>query len=427
MTVEQLEQRVTCLSWNNEGTNLAVGLTHGFIIYSTELLLSEEGWLSEVIRRPVLGGVSIVALHGQGNLVVLVGWDSGHRDTVTILDLSADDTVNEDLSVLARVKLSSVVYEVCFHPRMLLVGIQTGLIYLFDHALQMIESFQASTPASTSRQKGDTLALGTMLVEKLACGICYSQLYGVILGPTTGTVRCICYASERHVQSSLLQEPFSDLGKKLTPQLTVNVVEVHRNEVGCITITPDGVRALTVSQRGTSVKLLDVENHIVICQFSRGTTPNAVHALGLLVSSTETIAACISGAGTFHLFHIRTADTLDARAVGVANTDPWVSGHSFMRAWTDYRNSVCPKTRLVIPEDELYDTLCREEDCGKSIYSMVLRHAAKKDSCVALVVQRCMSPQGITRKARLLSVQVELSAKDSMKILRSFYFPRDEL
>ncbi|RNF04438.1 hypothetical protein TraAM80_05153 [Trypanosoma rangeli] len=427
MVVEQPEQLVTCLSWNNEGTNLAVGLTHGFIVYSTELLSSEDGCLHEVIRWPVLGGVSILALHGQSNLVILVGWEVNYRNTVTILDLSVDNTMNQDHWLLARAKLPAVVNALRFHPCMVLVGVETGPIYVFDHTLRMIESFEVSNPTSNSPPRGDTLALGTMLVEKLACGICYSQLYGVILGPKSGTVRCICYATERHVQSGLLQEPFPNLDKKLTPQLTVNVMELHRNEVRCITTTPDGVRALTVSERGTSLKLIDVENHIVVCQFSRGATPNVVHALGLLVSSTHTIAACISGTGTFHLFYFHTSNALDSGVAGAVNADRSVGSHGFMQAWSDYRNSVCPKARLLIPEDELYNSICRQGDSGKSIYSMVLRPVAKKDSCVALVVQRCMLPQGITKKARILSVQAELSLVESMKIVRSFYFPKDEL
>ncbi|RNF21269.1 uncharacterized protein Tco025E_03452 [Trypanosoma conorhini] len=427
MIAERPGQRVTYLSWNNEGTSLAVGLTHGFAIYSTELLLNEDGCLREVIQRPVLGGVGILALHGQSNLAILVGWEASRRDTVTILDLSVDNTMNDDPSVLARVKLSAVVTAVRFHPCMVLVGVETGLTYVFDHTLHMIESFEVSKPALSSRPRGETLALGTVLVEKSACGIFYSQLYGVILGPRTGTVRCVCYASERHVQSSLLQDPFPDLGKKLTPQLTVNVVELHRNEVSCITITPDGMRALTVSERGTSLKLLDVENHTVLCQFSRGTTPNVVHALGLLVSSTDTIAACISGSGTFHLFHLHTYNSSDTRAAGAGNADRGVGSYGFMRAWSDYRNSVCPRARLLIPEDELYNSLCRQDDSGKSIYSMVLRPVAQKDSCVAFVVQRCMLPQGVTRRARLLSVQADFSAVEPMKIMRSFYFPKDEL
>ncbi|ESL07314.1 hypothetical protein TRSC58_04998 [Trypanosoma rangeli SC58] len=427
MIVERPEQRVTCLSWNSEGTNLAVGLTHGFIIYSTELLLSEDGWLHEVVRWPVLGGVSILALHGQSNLVILVGWEVSYRDTVMILDLSVDNTMSHDHWVLARVKLPTVVNALRFHPCMVLVSVETGPIYVFDHTLRMIESFEVSNPTSNSPPRGDTLALGTMLVEKLACGICYSQLFGVILGPKSGTVRCICYATKRHVKQGLLQERLSDLGNKLTPQLTVNVMELHRNEVRCITTTPDGVRALTVSERGTSLKLIDVENRILLCQFFRGTTPNVVHALGLLVSFTGTIAACISGTGTFHLFYFNTSNAVEFGAAGAVNADRSVGSYSLMQAWSDYRNSVCPKARLLIPEDELYNSLCRQEDSGKSIYSMALRPVAKKDSCVAFVVQRCMLPRGITKRARILSVQAEFSLAESIKIVRSFYFPQDEL
>ncbi|KEG12100.1 hypothetical protein DQ04_02001030 [Trypanosoma grayi] len=429
MSEDHQGQLVTCLAWNNEGTNLAVGMPHGFIIYSTELLLADEGWLCEVLRRPVLGGVGIIALHGQSNVLVVAGWSVSHCATVTLLDLTVRDARGEELSVPARVTLSSPVEALRFHPRLVVIGEKSGCVHFFDHQLRKIESFRVSHKARQTRRAADTMALATMLVEQLASGMCFSLLHGVILGPTPGTVRCIRYVSEQRIKPNVMPHSLVGIMDEAPIQpLMEKTVELHHNEVQCIAITPDGVRALTVSERGTSLKLLDVEKGVVLCQFSRGTTPNTVHTLSLIVTSTDTVATCISDTGTLHLFHIPASGISGRQVTAAANTSETVVGSKLVRAWKDYIGSIGPKSRLSVPDDGLENDLSEQQTYSRTLYNVVLRPIAKKASCVAHLIQRDVSLTGVAMKARMLNIHVDLSAvAEGMMVTRSFYFPREEL
>ncbi|KAH9578361.1 hypothetical protein LSM04_004405 [Trypanosoma melophagium] len=426
----QSNQQVTCLCWNNEGTNLAVGLLHGFIIYSTELLLEEDGWLQEVLHRSIVGGVGVMALHGQSNVIIIAGWSPSHRSTVSIYDVAIDEGQEGKESVLASITLSSPVTALRFHPRLVIVG-ERGVIHLFNHVLKKVHSFPISRKTTGSVINAKTLALGTILVKKPAAGVCFSLLLGVIPGPSIGSVRCIRYVAEQKLDSSFSQLTPTCLTDMDMRPLSENIVEIHRNEVNCVTITSDGTRALTVSERGTSLKLLDVENGIVLARFSRGKTPNLVHTLGLLVSSTDTVAACVSDTGTFHLFHFPIFESSSNRIPVATGAESGLSDYKFVRAWNDYINSMSSKSRLAIPEDALYETLCKYRDYNRSMYTLALRPMANKPaSCIAHVVQLNVSPKGLALKARLLSIQVDLSATmtgESVKVVRTFYFPKDEL
>ncbi|ORC90620.1 uncharacterized protein TM35_000084180 [Trypanosoma theileri] len=430
MVEGQSSQQVTCLSWNNEGTNLAVGLSHGFIIYSTELLLEEDGWLHEVLQRPIIGGVGVMALHGQGNIILIAGWTPSHRSTVSIYDLTIDEMQEGRESILASVTLFSPVTALRFHPRLIMVG-ESNQVHLFDHSLKKVHSFTVSKKAMISIGNVKTMALGTILVKKPAAGVCFSLLLGVIPGPSIGSVRCIRYVADRQLDTLFSQLSPTCLTDMDVRPLSENIIEIHRNEVHCITITPDGTRALTVSERGTSLKLLDVENGIVLSAFSRGKTPNLVHTLGLLVSSTDTVAACVSDTGTFHLFHIPIVEGLSNRLPISTGTEGGFSDTKIFKAFNDYINSMNAKARLTIPDDGLYDNLCKYRDYNRSMYTLALRPMVNKtSSCIAHVVQWNVSQEGLALKARLLSIQIDLSATmtgESVKVIRTFYFPKDEL
>lgn len=440
MSVNNQVRHVTCFSWNTEGTNLAVGLTCGFIIYSTELLGDDDGCLCEVARRSVVGGVGHIALHGQSNVLLFVGWEDKYRSTVTLYDLAAVETSNDSgQQLLASLVLPSMVNAVRFHPRLVIIGVMSGFVYFFDHTLRLIESFQvskgSSKHSSSSSSKtvnkihfeSSTIAFGSTLTEQSASGVNFFLLYGVILGPTTGSVRCIRYSSERRKVSHLLNESLLDSDGTNSQPFRVKILNLHRNEVQCISVTINGTHALSVSERGTALKFFDVERGIPLYQFFRGTTPNKVHTLSLFASSTEVVAICVSDTGTVHLFHVVNSHNSDRLLINENNSYEQVNDNKLFSVWNNYRNSLNSKARLTIPNDELYDILCRQGVYSKSTYSIIIHPIAKENSYLAQIVQADFSSGKEAVKARLLLLKVDLASTNCMEITRCSYFPKDEL
>nr|CCC94267.1 conserved hypothetical protein [Trypanosoma congolense IL3000] len=425
------ERLVTCIAWNSDGSNMAVGLQCGFAIYSTELLLRNDGRLLEVLYVPVVGGVGCIALHGQSNLVAVSGWSHDHRTAVELYDLTVREVEGdpEARSVIARAVVPGRVNALCFHPLLVMVGLESGYIYAFDHALENIQIYKTSQRTGAANCAVGKMALATMLDREMAGGIVHSLLRGVILGPTTGTVRCLRYVSGRCVELESSHSFLKDVKEENSGPLEEVVVELHKSMVYAITITAEGRCAVTVSERGTMLKLLDVKRGVVMAQFSRGTTPNTVLTVALYQSFSDTIVACISDSGTLHVFQCSAFDN-EARSAEVGGGTSDARQLSIVQRWADYRSSVSSKIRFAIPEDGLCDSCLGSRDGGSTVYNAVIKPHDSSATTI-FVVQRCATGDGVSAKARLLSIKVYLSSTDASEegtsALRSFYFPKNEV
>ncbi|KAG8341877.1 hypothetical protein ERJ75_001437700 [Trypanosoma vivax] len=426
------ERRVTCVAWNGEGSNLAVGLSHGFIIYSTELLLDSEARFCEIVYKPVVGGAGLLALHGQSNLILVAGWAPSYSAVATIYDLSVkserDD--EDDHSVLARAKLFSEINALRLHPRLVMIGVSSGYVCVFDHTLKTLKTYQVHAQRFFERRNSaDTVALATTLDSQMGSGVCFSVLCGVILGPTAGSVRCLHYIGERRITFGPLQPSLKDFGEEIVDPLKEKVVELHFNEVQRIAITSEGRRALTVSERGTMLKLLDVRRGVVIAQFSRGTTPKNVLALALHLSLEYTVALCVSETGTLHAFCLPTTDVSNYHAVEAAEAR--ARDFKLVQKWNDYRNSISHQLCFALSEDGLCNDSARTNNRHHTMFSAAIRALPVKGSYIALIVQHNVTPSGTSANARLLSIRMNLSPSategNKAEIVRSFCFPKNEL
>jgi WD40 repeat protein len=107
--------QVLCMSWNHDGSCLAVGTVDGFRIYSTEYISGSDAAsfnpsstssssssrasgsdlnhhrLVEVANRNVRGGVRHIALHEQGSVVLFSGASSATESIVTLWDDAAGE------------------------------------------------------------------------------------------------------------------------------------------------------------------------------------------------------------------------------------------------------------------------------------------------------------------------------------------------
>ncbi|EAN78600.1 hypothetical protein, conserved [Trypanosoma brucei brucei TREU927] len=427
------ERSVTCVTWNHDGSNLAVGLRCGFIIYSTELLHLVDGKLFEILFQPVDGGAGLIALHGQCNLVFISGWAYDHRATVAIYDLSVkgEEHDSRDRAVLAKVTMAEAVNGLCFHPLLVMVGTESGLVHVFNQKLEKIQEYKTSQKIRTFAGATSKMALGTMLDKEVAGGVNYLLLRGVVAGPTPGSVRCIRYVSERSMEVESSQSSLEEEGGCAAGPLEENVVELHTAEVQCIAITVDGRCAVTVSARGTMLKLLDVRKGVVIGQYSRGAAPNTVLSLALHQWIDRTVLTCISDSGTLHIFHGPPLKRSSEHHETADTTTDAKWSVPVVQRFNDYISSVGAKFRITIPEDGLSDVHCRERlDVGMA-YSTVVRIHDASLSPTILVAQRYIKRDGTSSKGRLLFIKVDMAAEvpgvARTKDLRSFYFPKSEM
>jgi hypothetical protein len=312
---------VVCMTWNDQSDLLAVGTPTGFIVYDTsglghagpsraEATSSSCIGMIELANRRVHGGVRMVALHGNSSMICFSGCTPEMRNTITLWDddlclqscesgsvmetyLRAEDHLantaathrqSSEPGVLAQMELGSPPRAIRCHHECVIVA-EVNVIHLFGQNLEPLKRYSTADVNFCN-----TVAMAYDVTPTRAAGTEGRVLKIVIPGDSIGEVHCIHF---RCFPSLNDPHPISVLNVSPKP---------HESSVRCIAISKRGNRAMTISTRGTSLKLIDTDSGKVLQQFSRGAEPTVVSSIA--INNDETLAACISENGTIHVYDI---------------------------------------------------------------------------------------------------------------------------
>lgn len=82
----------------------------------------------------------------------------------------------------------------------------------------------------------------------------------------------------------------------------VNTIEAHRSSLSALSISPDGTRIATASDKGTVIRIFGLPNGEKLFQFRRGSLPVKIHCINFNAASTFLVVT--SASETIHIFKL---------------------------------------------------------------------------------------------------------------------------
>jgi len=89
----------------------------------------------------------------------------------------------------------------------------------------------------------------------------------------------------------------------------ISVIEAHKSTLAAITLSDDGKLLATASDKGTIVRVFDVETGTKLYQFRRGTYPTKIYSLNF--SKDKSYVVSTSSSGTVHIFRLGEEEALE--------------------------------------------------------------------------------------------------------------------
>lgn len=308
---ESEESNVNFITFNQDATCVAVGLSTGYKIYTFlpkflkcyDIKKSESVGILEMLYSTSL--MAIVPLGEEpGSLPRKLKIVNTKRGT-TICDLIFPSTVL--LVKLSRhrmvVVLEEQIYIYDIATMKLLHTIETspnasGLCTLSDAALDESGNTLLAYPSPPKTITHDSL---------LVTGI---NTNGG-LNSVQNNIQSVSNAPNR-VGDVIIFDM-----KSLQP---LAVIEAHKSALAAMCLSSDGKLLATASDKGTIVRVFNVETGVKMFQFRRGTYPTTIYSLNFSKGNNYVIAT--SSSGTVHIFRLGEEELLANKQRHIRNSTP---------------------------------------------------------------------------------------------------------
>ena len=308
---ESEESNVNFITFNQDATCVAVGLSTGYKIYTFlpkflkcyDIKKNESVGILEMLYSTSL--MAIVPLGEEpGSLPRKLKIVNTKRGT-TICDLIFPSTVL--LVKLSRhrmvVVLEEQIYIYDIATMKLLHTIETspnasGLCTLSDAALDESGNTLLAYPSPPKTITHDSL---------LVTGI---NTNGG-LNSVQNNIQSVSNAPNR-VGDVIIFDM-----KSLQP---LAVIEAHKSALAAMCLSSDGKLLATASDKGTIVRVFNVETGVKMFQFRRGTYPTTIYSLNFSKGNNYVIAT--SSSGTVHIFRLGEEELLANKQRHIRNSTP---------------------------------------------------------------------------------------------------------
>ncbi|CCW63156.1 unnamed protein product [Phytomonas sp. EM1] len=234
--------------------------------------------------------------------------------------------------VLAEARLPTTVAALHYGPSCVIVGLAgdprvvgSHRFYVFDRYLTQKHVLEAFPPASNAFLQ-DAVAMASLWAPAVGAGMSINRLRVMLPGEKKGQLRLLTLKTATYAADAVgkgfptTRPPDREgevrflLGDKL----------LHRSPLRAVAITPDGRFGVTIGEAGTKLRLLEFRDDNLIVErltFERGRTAARVDSVSLHLillpgvdhdddekgddnglSTPRALVACITDAGTLHLF-----------------------------------------------------------------------------------------------------------------------------
>ena len=245
------------VSFNQEGTNVAIGTENGFKIINIFPFL-------DLYYRNLEGGIGIIEMLNKSNILALVGGGKNPKYPLNELILWDEDKNKEIVKIKTKKKILNVKLN---ENKIYIVNIEKILVFDFN-TLNLIETFYTKNP-------------------KGLISLCYKE-------------DIIAYPDINHAGTIKIKN------YKINKEYTL---KAHKTPLNCIQLNQDGKLIGTCSLKGTLIRVYNIEKNQLIREVRRGAESANVYCIAFDMS--QKYFAVTSDRKTIHIFFLSDNNTLN--------------------------------------------------------------------------------------------------------------------
>lgn len=238
------------ISFNQDGSNIAVGTQNGFKIMNTYPFL-------DLYYKDLGGGIGMIEMLNKTNILTLVGGGKNPKYPINELIIWDEDKNKE----IAKIKTKKIILNVKISEKHIyIVNIEKILVFDFN-TLNLVESFNTKNP-------------------KGLITLCYKE--EIVAFPDIqhpGTLKIKNYNSNKDY-----------------------TLKAHKSPLNCIQLNQDGKLIGTCSLKGTLIRVYNIENGQLIREVRRGAESANVNCIFFDISQKYFVVA--SDRKTIHIFFL---------------------------------------------------------------------------------------------------------------------------
>lgn len=282
------DNNLLCFSFNQNSSCFCIGTNKGFIIYKSIPL-------NDYYIRELDGGISIISMFNNSNILALVGGGKRPFASQNKLIIWNDTTAKIICEINVDFKIKNVKVK---DSLICIVGENKIKIYYYNSLDTVMDYKNIDTIETLNNKNG---------------------LIGINLAPQKNIIS--------HLSKKIGEIIIKKYSKKDNKIKTKNIL-AHQSEITCMALNYEGDLLATCSEKGTIIRLFSVNKLELIKELRRGTDYAEIYSLNFDLNSHYLI--CSSSKGTIHIFNVKKNE-------GVQNPKSFLSSlSSYLNIQNDY-------------------------------------------------------------------------------------------
>ncbi len=299
------ENRILCVSFNQDQQCFALGTENGFRVYNSDppdLKVKREfrSPTSSSTSPTTKGGIGIITMLYRTNYLALVGGGRNpqYPENKLIIwdDLKKQDSLNlEFFSPILNVLLS--------RTKIIIILKNKIFIYTFSIPPSLIISYE------TFQNKYGIVALSYGLNSSISPSSLTSNLTTSSNPPTSTKIKSSHILAFPSISEGQIQ--LVDISPEGQERNLISIIRAHKSTIRCLALNRSGTMIASASETGTIIRIHSTSSTSLLYEFRRGLDRADIYSMSF--SPLGTRLAVLSDKKTLHIYNIDlTIDSNDS-------------------------------------------------------------------------------------------------------------------
>ena len=263
--------KMLCFAFNQDSSCFCIGTEKGFIIYKVSPL-------NDYYIRDLNGGVGLIAMFNNSNLVGIVGGGKRPYSALNKLVIWNDATSKPILEITVDFKIKNIKVK---KSLIAIIGKKTIKIYYYNSLEDIMNYIDIDTITTPENKNG----IFTMNTDPKKNIIAY-------LTKNIGEIMIKTYFRKKNSDD---ENDYKIVSKTQS-------ISAHQSEVTVMSLDPKGDILASVSQKGSLIRLFDTSTGAFLKGLRRGNDSAEIYSINF--DKTSQYVLITSNKGTVHIFNI---------------------------------------------------------------------------------------------------------------------------